>query len=255
MVLKIIKERVENLSRDFTIEDFSFGLPYSYVIVKKDRKCSMGVAMTMPDEIQRYENSFQEITVPTFINAIESKNIIERTLGLATINAISQYYINISGSIQMDIKEMISSFTGKIGIIGNMPPIVKALKEKNKNIYVFERNTKLWYENVLSDTLEYSMLPKMDIVLSTASVLVNNTIDLIIERSKNAKSIILIGATGQILPELFIGTGITHIASMRINTIEKARVALKMGDYGKFVNISRKYIFKILPCPPNLRQK
>jgi len=245
MILKIIKDRVKKMSKDFSIEDFSFGLPYSYVIVKKDNKYSMGVAMTIADEVQRYENSFQEMTVATFINAIESKNIIERTLGLAAINAISQYYINVSDGIQIDINEMMDSFNGKIGVIGNMPPIVKTLKENNKNVYVFERSTKLWYENVLSDALEYSMLPEMDIVLSTASVLVNNTIDLIVERSKNARSIILIGATGQILPEFLSGTGITHIASMKAKDIEQAKSALKKGDYGEFVKANQKYIFKI----------
>ena len=245
MILKIIKERIKKLSKGFLIEDFSFGLPYSYVIVKKDSKYSIGVAMTIPDEVQRYENSFQAITVPTFINAIDSKNIIERTLGLAAINAISQYYINISSGIQIDINEMISSFNGKIGVIGNMPPIVKALKESGKNVYVFERSAKLWYENVLSDALEYSMLPEMDVVLSTASVLVNNTIDLIVERSTNAKIIVLIGATGQILPELLSGTGITHIASMKAKNIDHAKIALKKGDYGEFVKANQKYIFRI----------
>jgi len=245
MILKTIKKQIEELSGDFAIEDFSFGLPYSYVIVKKGSKYSMGVAMTIPEEVQHYKNNLQNITVTAFINAIESENIIERTLALATINAISQFYIDINESLQTDIKEIISSFNGKIGVIGNMPPIVKTLKENNKDIYVFERNPRLWDVNVLSDTLEYSMLPKMDIVLSTASVFVNNTIDLVLERSKNAKSIILIGATGQILPKLFAKTGITHIASMKIKDIVQAKLALKKGDYNEFVRTSQKYIFKI----------
>ncbi len=245
MILNIIKKRVEKISNGFSIEDFSFGLPYSYVIVEKDGKCSMGVAMTIPEEVQHYENSFHDVSTSTFISAIESKNIIERTLALATVNAVSQYYININNSIQIDINEIITHLNGKIGVIGNMPPLVKELKENGKNVYVFERNTRLWHEEVLSDTLEYSMLPEMDIVISTASVLVNNTIDLIVERSKNAKSVILVGATGQILPELLKGTGITHIASMKAKNIEQAKLALKKGDYGEFVKANQKYIFEI----------
>lgn len=245
MILNVIKERVKTISDGFSIEDFSFGLPYSYVIVEKDGQCSMGVAMTIPEEVQHYENSFHDVSISTFINAIESKNIIERTLALATVNAVSQYYINISNSMQMDINEIITHLNGKVGVIGNMPPVVKELKENGKNVYVFERNTRLWHEEVLSDTLEYSMLPEMDIVISTASVLVNNTIDLIVERSKNAKSIILVGATGQILPELLKETGITHIASMKTKNIERAKHALKKGDYGKFVKANQKYIFEI----------
>ncbi len=245
MILNIIKKRIEKISNGFSIEDFSFGLPYSYVIVEKDGKCSMGVAMTMPEEVQHYENRFHDVSTSTFISAIESKNIIERTLALATVNAVSQYYININNSIQMDINEIITHLNGKVGVIGNMPPLVKELKENGKNVYIFERNTRLWHEEVLSDTLEYSMLPEMDIVISTASVLVNNTIDLIVERSKNAKSVILVGATGQILPELLKGTGITHIASMKAKNIERAKLALKKGDYGEFVKANQKYIFGI----------
>jgi uncharacterized protein (DUF4213/DUF364 family) len=245
MILELIKEKAIGYAKDLTIVDFSFGLPYTYVVVKGKNGFAVGVSMTLPEEIQKYENSINEVDLINLVEKIDSLNLIERTLALAAVNAISQYYIDISRANQSDVDSVIQEQNGKIAIIGDMPPIVKAAKENHKEIYIFERNPKLWSKEILSDALEYTMLPKMDVVLSTAACLVNNTVDLIVERAKKASVIFLIGATGQLLPSFLRNTGITHIASMKVTNINKAINALKLGNYREFVKSSQKYIFKI----------
>ena len=249
MILDKIKEKAIEYAKGLSIADFAFALPYSYVIVSgRDKdKYAMGVSMTLSEEVQKYQNSIKEISLLNFISKIDSVNIIERTLALSAINAVSQYYIDTSEGEQIDVKEIIRKQSGKIAIIGNMPPITEATKEiSHGEVYVFERNPKLWSKGVLSDTLEYNLLPEMNFVFATAASLVNETVDLIVERARSAKSIFLIGATGQILPEFIKNTGITHIASMKITTINKAVQALKLGDYKELVKSSQKYIFQIL---------
>lgn len=79
-----------------------------------------------------------------------------------------------------------------------MPPIVKALRERNFKLYIFERNPKLWDRETLSDSLEYCLLPEVDAVIASASAtcIVNGTIDMIAERAKKAKIVLLTGPTG-----------------------------------------------------------
>jgi len=81
-------------------------------------------------------------------------------------------------------------------------------------------------EETLSDTFEYHLLPKMDAVLISGTSLVNDTIDFILERSKNVRLKILVGPTAQALPEFFKGY-VTHVASIKVVDIEKGSIKLK----------------------------
>jgi uncharacterized protein (DUF4213/DUF364 family) len=242
MLSQMKDKTIQIMDEKFKIEDFSLALPYTYVIISGKNGKAIGVAMTLPEEIGSYKNKIEKISVDEFINKADSLNIIERTLALATINAVSQYYIDLRDAKYMDAIEIIENIKNlKIALIGNIPPIAKELKNRGYALYVFERNQKLWNENVLSDSLEYQLLPKMDAVLLSASTLVNGTIDMILDRSKNAKFIILTGPTSQVLPEFLKDTKITHIASMKIVDIDNAVKYLKLGDFHRFSKMCKNF--------------
>ncbi|NJE25561.1 hypothetical protein E3E22_02775 [Thermococcus sp. MV5] len=245
MLLKKFKKEALKFAKGLELVDFSFGLPYTYVLVEGENGRALGVAMTLPEEIQRYENSIGEPSLEEFIKKADSLNIVERTLALAAINAVSQYHIDLNNAEWADAVELFSDDIGKIAVIGNMPPIVKALRERNFKLYIFERNPKLWDKETLSDSLEYWLLPEVDAVIASATCIVNGTVDMIAERAKNAKIILLTGPTGQALPEFFKGTGITHIASMKVVDIRKAIRELKLGCFKGFAEGSIKYIVEI----------
>ncbi|AHF79477.1 Rossmann-like domain-containing protein [Thermococcus paralvinellae] len=245
MLLKKFKKEALKLAKGLELIDFSFGLPYSYVLVEGEKSKALGVAMTLPEEIQRYENSIEEPSLEEFIKKADSLNAVERTLALAAINAVSQYYIDLSNAKWIDAVELLSDDIEKIAVIGNMPPIVKALRERNFKLYIFERNPRLWDRETLSDSLEYCLLPEVDAVIASATCIVNGTIDMIAERAKKAKIVLLTGPTGQVLPEFFKGTRITHVASMKVVDIEKAIEKLKLGCFKGFSKESRKYVIEI----------
>ncbi|HDH44490.1 MAG TPA: hypothetical protein ENG66_03750 [Thermococcus sp.] len=245
MILKQLKEKaMKKIKEDFRILDFSFALPYTYVVLEGPEGKAIGLAMTLPEEIGEYKTSFKSPSLKEFIDKTDSLNIIERTLGVATINAISQYYIDLTQSTSQDATDLIDD-AKKIAVIGNMPPIVRTLKEKGKEIFVFERNPKLWDRETLSDSLEYYLLPEMDAVIVSGSALVNCTLNMIVKRSKKAKKIILTGATAQILPEFLKGSGVTHLASVKVIDMEKAILNLKMGSFRGFGEQSRKYVVEV----------
>jgi len=242
MMLKLLKERaLKVIEEDFKLVDFSFALPYTYVVIEGERGKAIGLAMTLPEEIGEYKNAFTKPGLREFIEKADSLNIIERTLALAAINAVSQYYLEVEE--ERDILDLIEE--EKVAVIGNMSPIVQALRKKGKKVFVFERNPKLWDRETLSDALEYTLLPEMEAVIVSGSALLNCTIDMIVERSKKAKKIILTGATAQALPEFFKGTGVTHLASITPIDIEKALISLKLGSFRGFGEQSRKYVIEV----------
>ncbi|NJE75467.1 Rossmann-like domain-containing protein [Thermococcus sp. ES12] len=246
MLLTELKKRALRLiDEDLRVLDFSFGLPYTYVLVEGERGKALGVAMTLPEEIQRYDNSIDETSVEAFIKKADSLNIIERSLALAAINAVSQYYIDLSSAKWIDAVELLDDNVEKVAVIGNMPPIVSALREKGLELYVFERNPKLWDRETLSDSLEYWLLPEMDAVLASASCMINGTLDMLLDRAKNARIFLLTGPTGQVLPEFLRGSGVTHLASMKVKNIERAIFNLKLGRFRGFSDESLKYVLEV----------
>ncbi len=245
MLLDKIKKEIPKYAEGLKLVDFAFALPYSYAIVEGKKGRAMGVAMMLPEEVQTYDSNFEDLTVKSFLSKLDSLNVIERTLALSVANAVSQYHIDLSGALRIDVEKLLDKSIGKVAVIGNMPPIVEKVREAGLDAYVFERNAKLWDRGTLSDSLEYRLLPEVGAVLSTAAVLCNDTVDFVLERAKNAKTIFLIGATGQILPELLKGTGITHIASMKVASISGAVSAIKTGNYHEFVRHCEKYVVSV----------
>jgi len=245
MLLGDIKKKALPLADGLELVDFGFALPYTWVLVKGPEGRALGVAMTLPEEVQRYTNSIGEPSLRAFIERADSLNVIERTLGLAAINAVSQYHIDLSDAEWVDVLELLPENAGKVALIGNMPPLVKALREKNLEVFVFERNAKLWDKDTYSDALEYHLLPEMDAVIASASCLVNGTIDMLLDRAKKAELFVLTGPTAQLLPEFLKGTGVTHLAAMKVIDFEKALLGLKLGSFRGFEEGNKKYVVAV----------
>ncbi|NJE48258.1 DUF364 domain-containing protein [Thermococcus sp. 9N3] len=245
MLLGRIKREALKLTKGLRLVDFGFALPYTWVLVQGPEGRALGVAMTLPEEVQRYRNSVTEPSLEAFIERADSINSIERTLALAAINAVSQYHIDLADAEWVDVLDLIPENAGKVALIGNMPPLVRELRARGYEIYVFERNARLWDKDTFSDALEYHLLPEMDAVIASASCLVNGTIDMLLERSKRAKLFVLTGPTGQLLPEFLKGTGVTHLAAMKVTDLEKALLGLKLGSFKGFEEGNKKYVVEV----------
>ncbi|NPA48284.1 MAG: hypothetical protein GXO14_06555 [Thermococci archaeon] len=249
MILRTVKERalrMLDVDGELELVDFSFALPYTWVLVRGSRGRSLGVAMTLPEEVQTYGNSIEEPTVESFVERLDSLNVIERTLGLAAVNAISQYYFDPGDAEWRDAVELITEAEPeKVAVVGNMPPVVRAIRDAGIEAYVFERNSKLWDRSTLSDALEYWLLPEVDAVIASATCLVNGTLDLIVDRARRAKLIVLTGPTGQLHPDLLKGSGVTHVAGMKVVDVDGAIRELKLGRFKGFERFSRKYTLRI----------
>ncbi|ASJ11202.1 hypothetical protein A3L12_07790 [Thermococcus sp. P6] len=247
MLLRKVKQRaLKAIGEDFRLVDFSFALPYTYVLIEGRRR-ALGVAMTLPEEVGRYRSSIEEPSLEAFIERADSINVIERTLGMAAINALSQYYLDLSGAPDKDVVELLGENPKVVAVIGNMPPVVSGLRRRGFEVLVFERNPKLWDRDTLSDALEYDLLPEADAVVVSGSAVINGSIDMILERSKKARALILTGPTAQLHPDFLRGSGVTHLASMSVTNVERALLKLKLGSFRGFEGESRKYVLEVEP--------
>ncbi|WP_457550167.1 Rossmann-like domain-containing protein [Archaeoglobus sp.] len=228
------------LSEDFKIVDFSFALPYTYVLIKGERGRSLGVAMSLVEDVVDYDVSFKDVSLHEFLKGLKSFNMIERCLGFATLNAISQYHMREIENFDV-FEEMVAEGVERVAVVGNIKPLVAKLR-KNFDVVVFERNPKLRCQ-ALSDCFEYELLPSFDAVFVSGTALVNGTLELVVERARNAKFKVLIGPTAQIHPKLI--RGLTHLASMKVVDVDRALMGLKLGSWRIFESACEKYTIRV----------
>lgn len=218
MILQNLAERILQYADGFEIIDYCSCLRATYVVVKdKEGNKFIGVSH-IP-----YENLHnQGVIIKPKINKLQKLvndiNVINRSFGLALINAISQKYIEPKKEYP-EIKEPIC-------IIGNMQPLVKEFY--GRKFYVFEKSTEL-RGNAMSDSEEELLVPECKTLFITGVTLLNFTLERILEISNGTN--ILIGPSAGFIPELAKDFGIDYVQSMKFYDIEKIREFLRLGNF------------------------
>jgi len=218
VILQKLAERIIPYIDDFEIIDYCSCLRASYVIVK-DKKENKFIGVS---HIPRENLHNQGVIIKPEINKLQKLvsdiNIINRSFGLALINAISQKYIEPKKEYP-EIKEPIC-------IIGNMQPLVKEFY--GKKFYVFEKSTEL-RGNAMSESEEELLVPECKTLFITGVTLLNFTIERIVEISNGTN--ILIGPSAGFIPELVKDLGIHYVQSMKFHDVEKVKEFLRLGNF------------------------
>ncbi len=223
------------------IDDYLAGLKYSIGIVGGGKGHEAGIAIMPAEDVLGMPMARPILKPEDLLERVSSTNIIEKSLGIALLNAISQYILWDMGYIEdhhveqdkglIDlVLETIKGCSGeKIVVVGNMVPLVKRIREHGFEPIVLERNPAYRGKWCLPDSSGYRALLDADIVVITGATLVNDTIDIVLSLAGKAHTKILAGPTAAVYPEPFLEKGITHIASTKIIDIRKAYDTIKHG--------------------------
>lgn len=182
---------------------------------------ALGMAMTTPvDTAPRMLGSdYTGMPLRELAQAAKSWNLTEAGFGMAAINA---FYNTPAKLEQLGAYEPFDNYCTdgvdlkdrRIGVIGhlNMPASVY---EQAKEVLILERNPRPGdYPDSACDFL----LPQCDVVIMTASTLVNKTLPHLLDLCKNAYTI-LAGPSCPMCPQL-LELGIDRIAGLVITDID-----------------------------------
>lgn len=164
-----------------------------------------------------------------------------RVVGVATLNALSQLSLRNQANRILTSKGNIADHLAVRGdvvaVVGNMAPTVKKLKAKAKRVYVLERDSDLRDDETLPDTAAEEVIPESDVVLITGTSIVNGTVDRLLELSRNAKEVALVGATAGILPTVLFKHGATAVATVKVTDPDRLmRIIAEGGGTPSFAN-------------------
>ena len=187
-------------------------------------------------------------------NLAKSWDTSESVVGVATLNALSQSVLNrkkylIAEGNFMDYMEQKVEESDIVALVGYIEPFVEILRRKARHLYVFERNSTLFDEQILPDTACEEFLPQADVIIITGSSIANKTIDHVLELSQGTKEIGVVGPSASLIPDPLFKRGVTIIGSIKVVNADRLLQIIAEGggtpqinSAGKFINIRAKPI-------------
>lgn len=169
---------------------------------------------------------------------------VRRTLGFAAINAISQRFLKAVGhpvDWTADSIGMLDPKPGeRIGMVGLFRGLVERIVGRGAQLTVLELKSELAGEfegwRVTTDPGALSGCPK---VLSTTTILLNDTLEEVLAACAGARCLALVGPGGGCLPDPLFARGVTLLGGTAIVDRDGFAAAMAAGEpWGGF---ARKY--------------
>jgi uncharacterized protein (DUF4213/DUF364 family) len=169
----------------------------------------------------------------------------QKVLGMAAINAISQYLFNRGGyTLPTGGKTVAHLELDKedhVGMVGYFPPLVEQVREMGLPLTVIELDEQwLQTDDQFEVTLEPEKLKDCSKIICTGTVLVNQTIDDLLPHFSNAEQIFIVGPTVGCLPEPLFDRGITQLGGCTV--LDNTQFLRLWAAQEKWRDSTRRYV-------------
>jgi uncharacterized protein (DUF4213/DUF364 family) len=157
-----------------------------------------------------------------------------RALGFAALNAISQHLFTRAGFVPDTATSSVSLLApaaeDHVGMIGLFPPLVSPILDTGARLTVAELNPKLVRdEGRFRVTLDGRELSACNKVVSTSTVLLNDTIDDVLASCRCASYFGIIGPGAGCLPDPLFARGVSTVGGARVVALEEMIASLTAG--------------------------
>ena len=172
-------------------------------------------------------------TALELLSLTDSWDLIERIIGIATVNALSQIVFEAHpDKYAVEKRNLIEvlevSPEDVVVLIGVIIPFIPFLRSKAKQLYILERGVRKEKE-ILPDFACEEIVPRADVVVITGSSLANGTIDRLLELSEKAKTVAIVGPTVSCIPDPLFDRGVDFTGGLRIINPDKAMQIIAEG--------------------------
>lgn len=247
--IDIIQERAPIPLQGVFIDDLVIGIFFTGVKLSTGHA---GVAFTLIGEIPEavccptsaarmpQAGNLEGRPVSEILKYSTDANILKSAIGVATLNAISQWIIESKNEAEYSIIKEIDGFDlleiqpeETISLIGAFGPYIRRLKIMGNRFFIVEKNP----QTLKPDEMKYfiaesemaSALEKSDVIIITGTAIVNHTIDTILSFITNGKRTAIIGPTASMIPDAFFKRGVHVMAGVRILDSDLMIKILKQG--------------------------
>ncbi len=216
MIIDEVCDHLFGLAADRQVNEVRIGLGYTAVQLDNG---NCGMACTLHGEtydsccVIGEAGSLMGRQASELAAWAKSSDTTTCAVGLATLNAVIG---SPTGAVESDILDLLSVDSNQsVGMVGYFGPLVAPLKKRAAALHIFERRPDL--ENgLLPETAAGDLLPECQIVILTATTLLNRTLDGLLYYCKAAREVALLGPSTLFLPEFFRNRGITILSGIQV---------------------------------------
>jgi uncharacterized protein (DUF4213/DUF364 family) len=180
-----------------------------------------------------------------------SADFYGKTIGFAAANALTRCLFDRAGFRPEDSADSIGEMNPQpgeqIGMIGLFRPLLKRILDSGARLTVVELKAELAGDaEGYRVTLDADELAACSKVVSTSTLLLNDTLDRMLDCCRNAKWFAMVGPSAGCLPDALFARGVTLLGGSWIRDREGFIAALKSGEprsefAGKFVLTAESY--------------
>lgn len=243
MIINELTDYAASVADNRKIKDVRAGLGYTAVMLD-DFSC--GLAYTFRNELGSHCGTVSEAgsiigrAVSEVIPWLSSTNLLKASMGLATINAVLNHSLDRweEGNITtaLDVAP-----TDTFGMVGFFRPILNVVKKKTDSIYIFEQYTEK-ESGLYSEADIPTYLPKCDVIVVTATAIINHTIDEVLPHCTGAREVCLVGPSCPMCPEVFENHVVTILAGDVVTSPEDALRIVSQGGGTMALKNSMKHV-------------
>jgi uncharacterized protein len=217
-----------------------------YAVVELDRKC-MGLAAVLRQEMESHCSVVAKAGKLSGMQASEilmylltGRNAVEKALGLATANAVLSAEVPQEESDALSLMNLSSK--DHVTMVGLFRPLVLRIEQSGAKLTILEQNKAL--PNVLSFKTRGDILKTCTVAIITATSILNNTLETILNDLVNPRWVSIIGPSTPICRDIFAGTPVTHLGGSVVLDRPKVLQIVSEGGgtpalrpYLRFVNL------------------
>lgn len=173
---------------------------------------------------------------------------VHRALGLAAINALSQALFRRAGFVPDFATNSLGSLDlgpgDRLGMIGLFPPLVERVRARGIPLTVIELQARLVREEPgFAVTLDPARLAACNKIVSTSTVLLNDSLDGVLEHARHAEQFVIIGPSAGCAPDPLFARGVTAVGGSLVTDADafmrRAAAAEPWGDAARKYHIAR----------------
>ncbi len=165
---------------------------------------------------------------------------VARAIGFAAINALSQQLFARASWLPVDAADSLGQLQPRpgehVGMVGLFPPLLSRITEAKARLTVLEIDPELaGTRDGYRVTLDPEDMLGCTKVVSTCAVLLNDTLDAVLEACHGAGYLAIVGPTAGCIPDPLFAKGVSHVGGRRIIAPEGFAEAIRQGrKWGEF---------------------
>lgn len=248
----LVRERLGDRLSAITVERAAFGLFFSGVKLSTGQGglcftpikeipaavCCPSSAAAMP-----LSGRLAGRSVEKYLEDVFCDNILRKTLGIATLNALSSLIWELEPPTEYAIEMSKDAFDEldvtkyeKTVVIGALVPMLKKLIAAGKDFRVLEQDSRTLKERELPyyapAEAAPEFVPHADLLVITGVTILNDTLPSILAMAKPGAEILVTGPTASMLPEPLFDKGVTMAGGILVTKADEVLDILCEGGSG-----------------------